>query len=277
MKAPCSLTVIMVTHNCADYFDTCLRSLCRQTLLPQQIVVVDSGSTSKDYLHALGNLYPVEIIFADNIGFSRANNMGLAVSGLDDDFFLFANPDTVFPAECLEKACAVLQASPAAGCLTPRLLGYDMLKKLPTGRLDSTGIFRKPYGRWFDRGQGERDQGQFANAESVPAACGAFFFMRKKAVLDALLAPQVLFDPDFFLYKEDIELSLRLRKKGWEILYTPEVRVYHARGWQKDRRKMPWELRLEAARNEVLLYRKHPSPYLLWAECKRFMVSSFRL
>ncbi|MCI5208737.1 MAG: hypothetical protein D3910_08075, partial [Candidatus Electrothrix sp. ATG2] len=81
-----------------------------------------------------------------------------------------------------------------------------------------------------------------------------------------------VFDPDFFLYKEDIELCLRIRKAGWRLVSLPEILVYHCRGWQKDRQDISFQLRLTAAKSELLLYRKHPSPYILWALSKYLLV-----
>jgi GT2 family glycosyltransferase len=74
------------------------------------------------------------------------------------------------------------------------------------------------------------------------------------------------------MYKEDIELGMRLRKLGFSIMYDSSLVAYHCRGWQATRKKMAPALRLHAARNEVLLYRKHPSPYMLWALGKYLLV-----
>ena len=79
-------------------------------------------------------------------------------------------------------------------------------------------------------------------------------------------------DPAFFLYKEDIELCLRLRAAGWHLLYQPALRALHCRGWQSERQAVPWSLRLTAAANEIRLYCRHPSPYLLWALAKYALV-----
>ena len=73
------------------------------------------------------------------------------------------------------------------GALTGKVLGYDIDAGKPTGRYDSTGIFHKWYGKWYDRGQGEYvEQELYNNEESVPAICGAVFFCRKSA-LDTIL------------------------------------------------------------------------------------------
>jgi hypothetical protein len=60
-------------------------------------------------------------------------------------------------------------------------------------------------------------------------------------------------------------------------MYVPEVLVYHCRGWQRARQQMPLAQRLMAARSELLLYRKHPSPYLLWAWSKYLAVRGLGL
>ena len=76
-----------------------------------------------DYLDELEKLYPITVVHAENIGFSRANNMGFTRCDMMSEYVLFLNPDTVLPAGCLETACRVLQACPQAGCLTPGCWG----------------------------------------------------------------------------------------------------------------------------------------------------------
>jgi GT2 family glycosyltransferase len=163
------------------------------------------------------------------------------------------------------------------GCLTGKLLGYDPETEQANGFFDSTGIFRKWYGRWYDRGLGKVDTGQYNHSQFLPAACGAFMVCRKKAIDKILVNNQDVFDPDFFLYKEDIEFSLRLRKNGYKIFYDPEVAVYHCRGWNQKRSQVSYRNRLMSAENELLLYRKHVSLYYIWALFKYLLVRVFRV
>ncbi|MCI5124778.1 MAG: hypothetical protein D3925_09945, partial [Candidatus Electrothrix sp. AR5] len=126
-----------------------------------------------------------------------------------------------------------------------------------------------------DRSQGEKDRGQYPNPEDVPALCGAFLFCRQSMLAQLSLdrsSSAAVFDPDFFLYKEDIELCLRINKLGWRIVYHPGIQVYHCRGWQKERQQIPYQQRLTAAKSELLLYKKHPSLYILWAWFKYLLV-----
>ena len=271
------VAVIIVTHNSEPYIGRCLDALSRSEVLPGQIILVDAGSDTPGYLDALASYPHVQLIKAANIGFSRANNLGYQVCLSSIEYVLFLNPDAFVTPQTLARAVEIMEREPQAGCLTGRLLGYDITKDQPACLLDSTGIFRTWYGRWYDRSQGEVDHGQFGQKEAIPAACGAFMFCRRAALADAALVDDTIFDPAFFMYKEDIELSLRLRATGWRILYDPSVVLYHCRGWKRQRQAMPFAQRQMAAANEVLLYRRHPSPYILWALLKYLLVRLFAL
>jgi len=270
------IAVIIVTHNSEQVLDRCLSALRDQTVQPETIVVVDAGSRDTGYLNSCSADGRFQLHLEKNIGFGRANNRAYQKLDPSMDFVLFLNPDA-FPAEdALASACAYMESNQEAACLGGRLLGFDPGQRQATGKLDSTGVFRKWYGCWYDRDQGKPDDGRHREEQDVPAVCGAFLFCRKSMLDQVALEQDVVFDPDFFLYKEDIELCLRIRKTHWKIVYLPDILVYHCRGWG-ERRKMPHARRLLAARSELLLYTKHPSPYIIWALAKYMAVSWLRL
>ena len=269
-----TVAVIVVTHNSSSCLGQCLQALSVQSEKLTEIVVVDSGSDDIAYLEQLHRKYAFQLCLRKNIGFSRANNEGVALLTTSVDYILFLNPDVFLPVSFIQSALEIIEKNPTAGILSGKLLGYNLQEKQTTGRIDSTGVQRKIYGRWFDRGQGEKDLGQYNRVEDMKALCGALLFCRNEA-LQSLQTP--VFDADFFLYKEDIELCLRLRKKGWSLLYHPDLIAYHCRGWQGERKEMSYFLRKTAASSELLLYRKHPSPYMAWAIFKYFLVTVFRL
>lgn len=263
------VTVIIVTHNSQTVLPRCLASLADQTRRPERIILVDSGSTSRDYLQQYREKGGILVHHVANRGFGAANNSGVRLAGTGQRFLLFLNPDAYLLPTALETAIEVMEGQQKTALLGGRLLGYDHDAGTPTGRLDSTGVFRTWYGRWYDRGQGEPDDGRYGRQQQVPALCGAFLFCRREAL--APLLPSV-FDETFFLYKEDIDLCLRLTEAGWNHLYAPQVQVYHCRGWNPDRRSMTRAARLMAARSELHLTLKHRSPYLLWAVMKYLLV-----
>ncbi len=270
------VAVVVVTHDSQQVIGKCVRALADQSAPVHQLIVVDSGSKEPAYLTSVREFPGAVLVLRDNIGFARANNLGIGRVDPGVEYLLFLNPDAFLHGKFLAGATAVMERHPEAALLTGRLSGYDLQQHRPTGRLDSTGIFRTWYGRWYDRGQGEIDGDNYQRQESVPAVCGALMFGRRQALEQVARPGGAVFDPDFFLYKEDIELSLRLRKAGWSLLYDPRLPAFHCRGWLDKRRRMSPALRRTAAASEVLLYRRHPSPYMLWAICKYLAVNLFR-
>ncbi|OQX20305.1 MAG: hypothetical protein BWK76_01645 [Desulfobulbaceae bacterium A2] len=262
--------VVLVTHNSEDVLPRCLEALEQQQPEPAVIYLVDSGSSSLKYLEAEARRPRLHIILRENIGFARANNLACALLAPEIEQVLFLNPDA-FPApDFLAAAAALLAAEPKAGAVSGKLLGFDAGTGQPTGLIDSSGVTRLWYGRWIDRGQGEPEGGRYSRMQEMPALCGACFCCRRSALEEVRLPGGHVFDPAFFLYKEDIELSLRLRRRGWRLLYDPVLRAWHCRGWQG--RTMSLPLRRMAAVNEIRLYLRHPSPYMLWALAKYLLV-----
>lgn len=266
--------VIIVTHNSSDVLQLCVNHLNAQTHSVSSITIVDSGSHDSRYIDCVDCLWPLYVIKESNIGFGRSNNLGFQEVQDKEGAVVFLNPDTFLPPDFLSDALRRLMDHPSVAILSGKLLGFDLDTMQGTGRIDSTGIFRRWYGRWYDRGQGKDDQGQYPGEELVPALCGALMVCRIEAFKEDC---GKAFDPDFFLYKEDIELSIRLRKRGWGLLYCPQLKASHCRGWSKKRQTVPYDLRIMAAKNEVLLYKKHPSMYMLWALVKLFLVKSFHI
>lgn len=268
------VAAIVVTHNSEATIEHCLKCLSVQEAALEKLIVVDAGSTDRGFLERLQESVSFSLLCAENIGFSRANNLGYATLSSDIDYVLFVNPDLFVESDCVTRCVQLCTEDSTLAMVSGKLLGYDLKSNKASGRIDSTGILRSWYGRWYDRGQGEQDHGQYAKQKMMPALCGALLFCRRIS-LEALESP--VFDPDFFLYKEDIELGLRLRKAGWQLLYSPKITALHCRGWGTDRTAIPITLRILAAKSEVLLYKKHPSPYMLWALFKYYMVSLFHL
>ncbi len=268
------VAAIVVSHDSGSTLEHCLQCLETQEHALVNIIVVDSGSSDRAYLRSVERREQAQLLCTENIGFSRANNLGFGALAGDIDFVMFVNPDLFLPSYFVQQALSFCEKDSEIGVLGPKLLAYDLEVGRPDGRIDSTGIDRKWYGRWYDRGQGEVDNKQYDIAEERSALCGALLFCRI-AALRTLGGP--VFDPDFFLYKEDIEFCLRLGKQGWKIMYHPDLVAYHCRGWQGERAAMSFELRKTAAASEVLLYKKHPSPYMLWAYFKYLLVVLFRV
>jgi GT2 family glycosyltransferase len=270
-----NVSVVIVTHNSSACIHHCINSLASQTVLPERIIIVDSGSEERNYLDRYRKQAGITLVEEKNIGYGAANNIGLSHIDPDSDFFLIINPDT-FLDECfVEQALKYSEKYEDASILTGLMESYDLKDDRPSGRIDSTGIFRKWYGRWYDRGLGEStDMYSVPEEGMVPAACGALMFCRTSFFGDEL---PILFDERFFLYKEDIELSIRVRKRGGVIYFIPSMKAYHCRGWKQVRHNVSRNYRLMSSYNEMQLYKIHPSPYIIWAAFKYILVRVFNI
>ncbi len=268
------ISLIIVTHNSERFMRRCLASIDSQTVAVEQVMIVDSGSDDPSYLDEFQSRPRTSIHFKENIGFAAGNNFGVQCVTNDPHYIVFMNPDIILQADAIEQSMETLSQNQTAAIVSGKLKGYDLSSGSGTGLLDSTGIFRTWYGRWYDRAQGCIDNLSFDKLQEVPALCGAYMFCRTAALSDE--GPEI-FDETFFMYKEDIDLCLRLRKKGWKMLYQPAVLAFHGRGWSSDRGEVDYRTRCMASRNEVALNRKHRSPYIVWAVLKYLLVRLFHV
>lgn len=254
-----TVAVIIVAYDSGRVLRRCLDCVLGQTRRADLIVVVDNSSPDPSYL---GEIPPADAIrvvrLPRNEGFCQANNIGYAAAR-ECKYVLFLNPDAFLSERFLEDALARMERSEssAVGCLTGTLLGFDVEHGSPTGLIDSTGIFQRWYGRWYDRGRGAQASSTGASGTAeLPAACGALMLCRVRALEEASLHPGAVFDPGFFMYKEDIDLSLRLRARRWRIVHAPELLCHHGRGWQ-GRDVASYRARYLSARNELRICLRH--------------------
>lgn len=199
------ISAVVVTWRGDGLVAACVDSLLKQRLAPQEILVVHSNEPRD-----LGLPVPV-LQLGSNLGFARAANAGvLAVKGHP----LLLNDDTVLDPDCLAALESARQENPEA-VLQPRLL-------LPDGRVDNQGHGFFPDGFVWARGRGGPDQ-------AIPGQPSGFSGA-------AVLFPRQLwldlggFDPRFDSFGEDVDLSLRLLRRGVPVRAVPEARVLHHLG-----------------------------------------------
>ncbi|HVT20100.1 MAG TPA: glycosyltransferase family 2 protein [Mycobacteriales bacterium] len=221
--------VVIVSYDSGPVVEAAIDAVAAQA--PTAIVVVDNAPTASPDLARAAAAHPDLVVIhrPDNPGFCAGNNIGVAALP-PTEFVLFLNPDAIVSAGFLEAAVDALDANPRAGAVGPKLVRLDPDSLAATGEIDCAGICTTWYGRTYDRGQGTPDDGRFDGpAEAVPALCAAAMFCRRTALDDVADEGQI-FDEAFFMYKDDIDLSYRLRAKGWSLLYVPALVAGHVRG-----------------------------------------------
>lgn len=226
------LAVIIVNYNVKHYLWQCLDSVKKASVgLDVETVVVDNDSTdgSVEYLEPL---FPnVKFIRAGgNLGFSKANNKAVALT--DSRYILFLNPDTIVGEKTLGDCIRFMDNHPSAGMTGVCMLNRDgtfareSRRAVPTPFVSLCkmsglcSLFPKSrlFGRYY---LGFTDISEPVRIEVIS---GAFMFVRREAFNRV-----GGFDETFFMYGEDIDLSYRVLKEGYENWYAP-YRILHYKG-----------------------------------------------
>lgn len=222
------VSVVIVSYNVRSYLEQCLQSVQRALEgIEGEVFVVDNHS-SDDSVEVVKRDYAWVKLMEnkENQGFARANN--LAIRQAQGEYVLLLNPDTIVEEGTLRNVLAFMEAHPKAGGAGVMMLNEDgslapeSRRALPTpwvSCLKMIGFDKRYYMShlpWEEPGR-------------IEVISGAFCFLRRKA-LDEV----GLLDEDFFMYGEDIDLSYRLLKGGWENWYLPYgITHYKGRSTQK--------------------------------------------
>ena len=230
------LTVVVVSFNVKGYLSLCvssaLEAMKRLGEGQSELYIVDNASSdgSVDWVR---NAHPeVQLIALDeNVGFSAANNV--AIRQAKGEWVLLLNPDTVVPEDTFERIIGHVEGRPEIGGLGVPM--YDgtgsWLPESKRGMPTPWASFCRLSGLWRlapkSPGLNSYYYGHVGREETadVEVLSGAFMWMRKEAL------DQVgLLDESFFMYGEDIDLSIRLIKGGWVNRYYSEAPVVHFKG-----------------------------------------------
>lgn len=226
------LTVIIVNYNVKFFVEQCLDSLERALDgIDGEVFVVDNHS-SDGSIEYLKPRFP-KVIFIEsnhNLGFARANNM--AIRQAEGQYVLLLNPDTFVGEQTIKQAIEFMDQHPKAGAAGVKMFNTDGTKALESRRGLPTpltsfykmcGLCSKfPESRRF----GKYYMGYLSwdKPERIDIISGAFCLMRKEALDKA-----GHLDEDFFMYGEDIDLSYRLLKAGYDNWYLP-LPILHYKG-----------------------------------------------
>ena len=232
---------VIVTHNSADD----LRAMPHETIDAfRRVVAVDSGSTdeSVELLRDLG----AEVLARPNEGFGAAVNEGVKLT--EGQVFAVMNPDIRFRNTTVVSAMiGLFDADPRLAVAAPAL-------QLPDGTIqDSARTVPTPVNiirrRWADRRSGMLPAD---DRTPVPWVVGACVFIRRTAFDDV-----GGFDPAFFLYFEDVDLCVRLRRRGWRVVLEPSCVVVHEHRGDSRGSLTGWATRRHIE-SSLRFWRKHP-------------------
>ena len=261
------LSIVIVSYNVRGYLENCLQSVSRALEgIEGEVFVVDNHSDD-DSVEAVRSQYPwVRLIEnQENMGFSRANN--IAIREARGEYVLLLNPDTIVEEATLREVLRFMEEHPKAGGAGVMMhnadgsLAPESRRALPTpwvSCLKMLGFTKRYYMSHLPWDQPGR----------IEVISGAFCFLRKKA-LDEV----GLLDEDFFMYGEDIDLSYRLMKGGWENWYLPYP-ITHFKG--KSTQKSDYRYVHIFYNAMLIFFRKHYSHLSLFYALPVKMAIYFR-
>lgn len=227
------LSIIIVNYNVKHFLEQCLHSVNQAIKnVDAEVFVVDNNSVDGSCTMVQEKFPEVQLIpNHDNRGFAKANNQAMRIA--NGEYVLLLNPDTIVEEDTFSKVITYMDANPKAGGLGVKMIdgkGHflpESKRGLPTPKVAFYKIFglssifksSKRFGQ-YHLSYLDKDK-----IHKIDILSGAFMFMRK-STLDKV----GLLDEDFFMYGEDIDLSYRILKGGYENIYFPETRIIHYKG-----------------------------------------------
>lgn len=238
------LSIIIVSYNSGDFLKKCIDSIYESSIKNFEVIVVDNASKDNSVWEMRKFGSKIKLIEnKKNVGFSRANNIGIKKSS--GKYVLFLNPDTLVNKDTFETLISFMDKTKNAGVITSRVI-------LPNGKLDDSCHrgFPTPWNAFcyfsglekiFPRSKlfagyhmGWED---YNKTHEIDACAGSFMLVRKEA------GEQIgWWDEDFFFYGEDLDFCMEIKNKGWKIYYYPHVSTTHFKGVSSGIKKISKEV-----------------------------------
>ena len=239
------VSIIIVSFNARTDLERCLQSLHdAPPAARHEILVVDNGSTDGS-VAAVRRWPDVRVIeVGSNVGFARANNIGIRASAGTN--LLLLNSDTIVPSAAIDRLLGELAREPDVAVVGPRLVDAAGRPELSHGRM---------IGPLNELRQKRRARGgaveQLTSRRLYPDWVSGACLLVRRADAEAVGG----LDERYFMYTEDVDFCAALRARGRRILFTPDVEVAHLRG--RSAASAPAATRAAYRRSRLAFYEKH--------------------
>ena len=256
------LSIVIPTYNAHEWIQGCIDSIrLHRPAAPYEIIVVDDKS-SDDTIAIVRQQFPDVRLFANerNLGFGKTVNVGLAASS--GEHILVLNNDTWMHAGALDALIGFLDAHGDVGIVGPKVLSGDgslqqqCRRRIPTPT--AALLYFSGVARLFPKNPSvagylmtAADENQTTEVDAVSGAC----LLVRRQVVDAIRG----FDPEYYLYGEDMDFCWRAKLAGWKVVYFPGAAITHF-GGQGGTAKKKMYATIEWHRAMWIFYRKHRAP-----------------
>ncbi|OGL88508.1 hypothetical protein A3H75_02625 [Candidatus Uhrbacteria bacterium RIFCSPLOWO2_02_FULL_51_9] len=243
------LSIQLVTWNGARYIPHLFASLRHATIADATLHVLDNASTddTRAILEKELSTFAIPHTFdaaMTNEGFVGGHNRLFAGYSRDDELVLLLNQDMMVEPDCFLRLVAFMENHPRAAACSPRLMRWDTTRvDGKTDTVDTLGLRVYRSGRVMDWMSGITWSEELAQTLAhgttvypggersieVFGVSGAMPCFRVAALRGLPVSDDLIFDPHFFSYKEDVDLAWRLRLAGWKTFAVPGAVAYHDR------------------------------------------------
>ncbi len=226
------LSIIVVNWNVQDMLDSCLASIFAADLAPGsfEIIVVDSASDDNS-VDLVREKYPAVVLLAqaENVGFTRGNNIGLAQAR--GDYLLLLNPDTEVSGSALGLLVGYLEGNPGVGIVGPHTLNSDGSHQSTRRRFPTlmTGVFESTWLAAVAPAGIEREYRLLETADNdiimVDWVQGSALMLRRE-----LYRAIGGLDEAYVMYSEELDYCRRAKSAGWQVAYHGGAIITHHGG-----------------------------------------------
>lgn len=255
------LSIIIVNWNAKEYLAKCLQSIINTTRsLSYEIIVVDNHS-SDGSVRLIAERFPqVKVIeSSENVGFSRANNIGIKESR--GRYIYCVNSDIEVLSDSIGTLHHFMEQHPETGMLGPRVLNADRTIQLSCRRIPTLWnllcvavYFNAVFPDSFVFPDLYMQRWHYNALSDVSVLSGCFMVMRRKAI-DEVGA----FDERFFFYGEDVDICTRFARSPWHVKFLPDAEVVHYGGASSA--AAPVRYFIEMQRADLMYWSKHHSRF----------------
>jgi len=198
------------------FIGMCLDSLNQSDFYSYEVIVIDNGSVDGS-LEMIEKNYPLVRLIKnpENMGFAVACNQGIKAA--KGEYISLLNNDIEVESNWLTKLYEGMERHPECGMGTTKMMFLDQRDVFY-----NTGDLFHAWSAGGGRGQGEKDIGQYEEEDYVFGACAGAGIYRRD-----FFEKVGIFDEDFFIFAEDVDINMRGQLQGFKCVYLPKAKVYH--------------------------------------------------
>lgn len=212
------LTIQIVNYNSRGNLDVCLRSIKENICGDKDIQIVVVNNDKEPLANSINGIKPEIIEKNENIGFGKAHNLGIQAA--KGEYVLFLNPDAKLLRDTVGKLVEALQADEKIGIIGPVHIGERGIAEEECFGKKKTPL--STIGAKIIRAKNKALSGDIFETDWVSG--GAMMTRR------CLFSEVGGFDENYFMYFEDVDFCLRIKKRGWKVAVHSGAKIFHKSG-----------------------------------------------